>query len=641
MAKQGNYVTIPGMDPNWAKGISSALTDLSSSYNKKAALQEQEKRLAANEAENKRRYEEGLLRQDERNALLDERYKNEQALAAEKYQNTLTRQAELDRIAADERARAAKEREVLSQYAASYSAPSARQAILESDPELKTALEAQNVANREALASNAIIDATMSGEQGRMLREQAAEFGPSLGLTKDAIVPEDAVGALEKARAEGKTSPMLDAFSQESSALQDRIDAYIASNAPIYREQEQARVTQELIAKGADPVRAAALATQLSGQYSSEKDLTAQATARQKAEQASAEKAADLVYKALKFEQDQAKSSGNKNPNYITPGTVTQTEVQNKIESIDPGIKDAGTLRDLYDAAVAAGVNEKIALKSLEETIADDTWLGIRTKGPKLGTEDFLAYAKAREASNSPTKIDTSKISRDEFIKLITPESVPYVDPRTSNREAFVRGISAYRPEVTRLPLVPFGPDVDNLTNTATPLPSENSTVNANGVVTVNEPVVGPDNLRRDPTTGRVLPPLSGAWGSSSIPPRTREAITDQIAKEARIQQERERFAELARQQALAKAEADAGKTGERIDIYKNVDIPGTLRQALTPSTIPNDFSAGNLDLNPNEQRTIMFLSGLSTDGLRRMLDRPNLTAAERKVIPLILQSRN
>jgi hypothetical protein len=627
MARQGNYVTIPGMDPNWAKGISSALSDLSNSYNRKAALEEQEKRLAANEAENKRRYEEGLLRQDQRNALLDERYKNEQALAAEKYQNTLDRQGELDRIAADERARAAKEREVLSQYAANYSAPSARQAMLDADPELKSALEAQNATNKEVLASNAIIDATMSGEQGRMLREQAAEFGPSLGLTADAIVPEDATGALEKAIAEGKTSNMLDTFSADSSALEDRVNEYIRSNAPLYREQEQARINKELIAEGADPIRAAALAKELSGQYKSEEDLTTQAIARQKAQQTSAEKAADLVYKALKFEQDQITSSGNKNPNYIKPGIVTDTQVQNLIENIDPGIKDAGTLRDLYDAAVAAGVDQKVALKSLEENIEDNTTLGVRTKGPKLGTEDFIAYAKAREASNSPTKIDTSKISRDEFIKLITPETVPYVDPETSNREAFVRGVSRYRPKVTRLPLVPFGPDVDNRVSSSvepsTPAPAAVSVPNNLDV---------PNIERR-----------YGSASSSSINPEARAEL-DAALEMARLRRLDEERAAL----RAAEAEKPAG------NLYEGVSLPNMynavaeelspLRNTiLDPSAYLNQYTnlVDSLRGVSLEDRTMEYLNNRSTEYLLDMAKKPNLTAMERKLIPVILESRN
>ena len=50
---------------------------------------------------------------------------------------------------------------------------------------------------------------------------------------------------------------------------------------------------------------------------------------------------------------------------------------------------------------------------------------------------------------------------------------MPYVDPRTSNREAFVKGISRYRPKVTRLPLVPFGPEGPSIPITAnSPIPA-------------------------------------------------------------------------------------------------------------------------------------------------------------------------
>jgi len=62
--------------------------------------------------------------------------------------------------------------------------------------------------------------------------------------------------------------------------------------------------------------------------------------------------------------------------------------------------------------------------------------------------------------------------------------------------------------------------------------------------------------------------------------------------------------------------------------------------QALTPFT-PGDFSAGDMDLTPQEQRTMVFLTNRSNDYLEDMLRMPNLTAAERKLIPIILESRN
>jgi hypothetical protein len=80
MARQGNYVTIPGVDPNWAKGISSALSDLSNTYNKRAADERAEaERLAAAE-ESKRRFD---LQESRAQALADRQtaqYENEQAM---------------------------------------------------------------------------------------------------------------------------------------------------------------------------------------------------------------------------------------------------------------------------------------------------------------------------------------------------------------------------------------------------------------------------------------------------------------------------------------------------------------------------------------------------------------------------------
>lgn len=57
MARQGAYVTVPGGSANWASGLSSALSDLSKSYLQQGAAEDERARLAAAEAESKRRWE--------------------------------------------------------------------------------------------------------------------------------------------------------------------------------------------------------------------------------------------------------------------------------------------------------------------------------------------------------------------------------------------------------------------------------------------------------------------------------------------------------------------------------------------------------------------------------------------------------
>lgn len=93
MAKQGNYVTLPGVDPNWAKGISSALSDLSRSYNAKAAQEEEAARMAAAAEEDKRRFG------------LEQAYKEQEALRTADYRKQqLANEAEQARLTAENRA---------------------------------------------------------------------------------------------------------------------------------------------------------------------------------------------------------------------------------------------------------------------------------------------------------------------------------------------------------------------------------------------------------------------------------------------------------------------------------------------------------------------------------------------------------
>ena len=57
MARQGTYVTVPGGAANWAQGLSDSLANLSKSYLQQGAAEDERARLAASEAESKRRWE--------------------------------------------------------------------------------------------------------------------------------------------------------------------------------------------------------------------------------------------------------------------------------------------------------------------------------------------------------------------------------------------------------------------------------------------------------------------------------------------------------------------------------------------------------------------------------------------------------
>jgi hypothetical protein len=83
MARQGNYVSVPGGSANWSKGISESLTDLSKSLIGQGNAEEERARLAAAAEEGKRRWEADQSYragqaeyQRQRDSILDQRAKD-------------------------------------------------------------------------------------------------------------------------------------------------------------------------------------------------------------------------------------------------------------------------------------------------------------------------------------------------------------------------------------------------------------------------------------------------------------------------------------------------------------------------------------------------------------------------------------
>lgn len=617
---------------NPLESLQKSVSDLSTGYTRQVEADKERLRLNKAAEENRRRYEADKAYRLDRDAILDARAKEQTAFEQKKYADLIARQKEADRIAEAERARLKKEREALINYASSYNQADARKAALEANPELQASFDAQTKANQDTLVQDALKAATLGGqtEQSRMLQEQnlfddgEAFAGPNLGITEDMYPLEGAAAALERARAEGIDSTLYAPYDEANTKLQDRIDAYIASNTPIYRGEEKARITAELIASGADPIRAAALATDLSGQFSTKDDLTKQAVAQQKAEDARAKAASDIAYKALSLAAKNGRLPGGSSntSGKIPKGDLTNEDVMSYIEKdINAGYFDNQDLFDYWKAATDAGVDDKVAQYALKDFVGRDIF---NNKYETGNLEDFVRHAQGISAANSGK-------SYEEYLKLLTPETSPYVDPIKANEEAFIRGMLDLRPRSRGVPLEPFA-----AANTDTPA----STTVSSAAEVLPEVIEGPDNLRRDDTTGRLLRPMSGLWNSSSINPDARA----ELDKALRFKERNEQLKAIDEQRRIERALAEANRpsNGERVNIYEDVDIPRTLKeglQAVTPFT-PRNFSAGDLNLNPQEERTMVFLSNRSTDFLEDMAKRPNLTAAERKLIPIILQSR-
>ena len=633
MSRQGNYVTLPGASANWGAGLSSSLADLSKTFINQANNEKERERLNKAAEESKRRYEADKAYRLDRDSILDTRAAEQREFEQKKYSDLLERQKEADRIAEAERKRLEAERTALKTYLSNYSQQSAVDAALASDPRLKTALDEQFATsleeNKDLLARNAIIDATIA-QQGGM----GSEFGVNLGLV-DSLVPENPYAAIEKARAVNPDSAMVKAFDDSVARFKQEQSGYLLSNLPIYQEQENARIRREMGIAGVNPSLIAGISKDLSGVYRSIDDVTAEAEAQYKAQVTAAKNKADSIYKALSLSNKGGTSGGS--GTYIKAKDISDLDaekiIKEKFDANDIPFIDTDNTDFLnwFKAAKEAGIPDAVAMRALEDKV-DSSILGRSEKG---SLEDYLADAKALNLANEAKKQGRSY---EEIIKLITPEVVSYSNPITANRNAFIRGaLNVNSPDTANprsLPLVPFaGADIASTS-------ASNSVEATNPAVVSREVIEGPDNLRRDPNTGRLMRPISGLWNSSSINPDARAGIDRELRFNARNAELKAIDEQRRIERALA--EANRPSNGERIDIYENVDIPGTLReglQSITPFT-PRNFSAGDLNLNPQEERTMVFLSNRSTEFLEDMIKRPNLTAAERKLIPIILQNR-
>lgn len=115
---QGNYVPISGVNANWSEGLSSALADLSKTYISQAEAEKERARLAAADAESKRRYEQDRADIAARNQVLDARYDAEQLIA-----NAAEARAVKDaEFKESERTRAKTNRDVLGQLTVDFGA---------------------------------------------------------------------------------------------------------------------------------------------------------------------------------------------------------------------------------------------------------------------------------------------------------------------------------------------------------------------------------------------------------------------------------------------------------------------------------------------------------------------------------------
>ena len=119
---QGNYVPISGVNANWSEGLSSALANLSKTYASQAEAEKERARLAAADAESKRRYEQDRADIAARNALTDAENKRRWDIQEGRSAQAEARAVKEAEFIESERTRAKTNRDVLGQLTVDFGA---------------------------------------------------------------------------------------------------------------------------------------------------------------------------------------------------------------------------------------------------------------------------------------------------------------------------------------------------------------------------------------------------------------------------------------------------------------------------------------------------------------------------------------
>jgi hypothetical protein len=399
MAKQGNYITAPTSNANWAAGFADSLSDLSDNYRDQATAKK-DSELAA----------EALAYGRSRDVLSDKRFADKEALV-----NT--------------------QRDALTKGITDYTPANARAKTLESNPELKAYVDQYRNKQSLVIGENFIAE-LMSDQVGAPSREDVKKNvvgGSSTGLIRSDI-PKDILGTIAQGVERGTiTKDQYADYTGRIAALNTTIDDYVGSEANVYRAPETARLAKELISGGADPIAAYTLAEKTAAQYPSKKELSTASVNVQKVASARNEYLAEMAFKIAKDIKGSTYSG-------VKSSEVKVADAVAHIEKMDAGWWDTSTLQNRYQKAIDEGINPGVALASLDKYV---TLKGFG-KGVTGTDDDYLAFAKATEAAG---KSKGDKTKYDDFIA----KEAAYVDPILQNKKAFMGGLEdiSIRPTLT------------------------------------------------------------------------------------------------------------------------------------------------------------------------------------------------
>lgn len=398
MAAQGNYVSGLSNDVNWAKGLTDTLNELSKQYMEQAA---KKKELAAKQAERElvqARFDQE--RQDvlARQKVVDARHEKERAEDL-----ALKEQARQDIL--DEKAAKEAEEGAILQAIKDVSMKQGQYAphkqLLKQLPEVQQSID-ENFKNIKAEIGRSLIREGMrNGTDAEMLAKQGQGIEDDNWGIAENTIPRDVLGAIEagrkQAKAEGRNDPFFTEFDKRVAQARELYEKAAYGVVTPTKENVFNSVFNELIDRKV-PVATATAVAKAKANYlpSAEKVNSARASLQEQAN-ARAEKEADIQFKVWK-EQFNSNTKSR-----ITPGRMSELEVAEKLDAIDPGWYDKPRMlsywREITDPKNPDAINPKIAY----EFLVDDITVGaFNTKNLETTSlADFKAKAKAFEAANA------------------------------------------------------------------------------------------------------------------------------------------------------------------------------------------------------------------------------------------------
>jgi hypothetical protein len=442
MARQGNFVTLPGGGVNFTQGLSDALGGLAESYNKKAAIEQDRKLQEKTLAESARRYEEDTRR-----------WNIDSAGRQKDRANLLTQQGiENDRFA---KAAALKEEERLltKRLTGEFSETALRQQKLKNSPHLLDKANAVRQQNRWNIDRNTLAQVMLLGETEEAKAARELEHGTSL---LESQVPKQQAATDALAAYKDSDNPLIQKLmaqrQTETEALKKASDNYVDNELPLYQGEMMAQLGQYYISQGMSTVGANALVDLMTRGKPKKEDLSARALKQQQFTSARNKQIAELAYKVKALDKNSLDTLDQK--------AGYDTYAEKEIAKLDAGWIDSATLMGYYKRSVAKGTDARVALKAAQKFVE----VNLVSNDLRGGEAAFGVLADAITVKHSGDGGSTSR----SILDAITPREAEYIDPMFTNLKAYYGGLTNLGPDankhaLTGHPLKPKAPVVDTV----------------------------------------------------------------------------------------------------------------------------------------------------------------------------------